>query len=288
MAAVFGNLWRMRAVGAVALVLFAGITAMGFATDSLETECQVESNYFCIKVREREIEGRSVRTLALDRLVHSYVDLDDPTFFVYGYEKIFADIATMVGHSKPQFSALYIGGGGYSMPRFLELAYPESRQEVIEIDPAVTRVAHEYLGLPRDTSIIMHHNDARMKIPELERGSYDLVIGDAFNDVSVPYHLTTMEFNEQVKQLLTEDGIYAVNVVDQYHSGGFLRAVVTTLRASFPHVHLLADSKDFEADNRFTFVVAASMQPIAYADVYFASHARARRSRTDFDAAGRA
>ena len=276
MAVVFGNLWRMRVVGAVALVLFAGITVMGFATDSLETECQVESNYFCIKVREREIEGRTVRTLALDRLVHSYVDLDDPTFFVYGYEKIFADIATMVGHSKPQFSALYIGGGGYSMPRFLELAYPESHQEVIEIDPAVTRVAQEYLGLPRDTSIIMHHYDARMKIPELEHGRYDIVIGDAFNDVSVPYHLTTMEFNEQVKQLLTDDGIYAVNVVDQYHSGGFLRAVITTLRATFPHVYLLADSKDFEADNRFTFVVAGTMQPLTYADVYFANHAEGR------------
>ena len=60
-----------------------------------------------------------MRTLTLDRLIHSYVDLDDPTFFVYGYEKIFADISTMVGYSKPQFSALYIGGGGYSMPPLL-------------------------------------------------------------------------------------------------------------------------------------------------------------------------
>ena len=272
MAVAFGNLWRMRVVGAVALLLFAGIAGMGFATDSLETECQVESNYFCIKVREREIEGRTVRTLALDRLIHSYVDLDDPTFFVYGYEKIFADVATMVGHSKPRFSALYIGGGGYTMPRFLEQAYPQSRQEVIEIDPAVTRVTHEYLGLPRDTTIITHNQDARIKIPELQPGRYDIVIGDAFNDVSVPYHLTTFEFNEQVKQLLTEDGIYVMNVVDQFHSGSFLRAVITTLRASFPYVYLLADSRDFEEDNRFTFVVAGAMQPFTYAEVYFASH----------------
>lgn len=276
MAVVFGNLWRMRVVAAAGLVLFAGVTAMGFATDSLETECDVESNYFCIKVREREVEGRTVRTLALDRLIHSYVDLDDPTFFVYGYEKIFADIATMVGHSKPRFSALYIGGGGYTMPRFLELEYPESRQEVIEIDPAVTRVTHEYLGMPRDTTIITHNRDARLKIPELETGMYDIVIGDAFNDVSVPYHLTTMEFNEQVKRLLTDDGIYVVNVVDKFHSGGFLRAMVTTLRASFPHVYLFADSKDFEDDNRFTFVVAGAMQPFTYADVYFANHEEGR------------
>ena len=276
MAVAFGNVWRMRVVGAVALVLFAGIAGMGFATNSLETECQVESNYFCIKVRAREIEGREVRTLTLDRLIHSYVDLDDPTFFVYGYEKIFADIATMVGHKKPQFSALYIGGGGYTMPRFLEVSYPESRQEVIEIDPAVTRVTHEYLGMPRDTAIITHNRDARLKIPELEHGSYDIVIGDAFNDVSVPYHLTTMEFNEQVKQLLTDDGIYVVNVVDKYHSGGFLRAVITTLQASFPHVYLLADSDHFKEDNRFTFVVAGALQPITYADVYFASHGQGR------------
>ncbi|MCY3545208.1 MAG: fused MFS/spermidine synthase [Chloroflexota bacterium] len=276
MAIVFGNLWRMRIVGAAGLVLFAGVAAMGFATDSLQTECQVESNYFCIKVREREVDGREVRTLALDRLIHSYVDLDDPTFFVYGYEKIFADVSTMVGHDKPQFSALYIGGGGYTMPRFLQTTYPQSRQEVIEIDPAVTQVTHEYLGMPRDTAIITHNQDARLIIPELEAGRYDIVIGDAFNDVSVPYHLTTMEFNEEVKRLLTDDGIYAVNVVDKFHSGGFLRAVVTTLRASFPHVYLLADSDNFVEDNRFTFVVAAAMQPFTYADVYFASHAQGR------------
>jgi spermidine synthase len=276
MAAVFGNLWRMRVVGAVAVALFAGIAGMGFATDSLETECQVESNYFCIKVRDREMEGRTVRTLTLDRLIHSYVDLDDPTYFAYGYEKIFADISTMVGQAKPEFRALYIGGGGYTMPRFLEQAYPESRQEVIEIDPAVTQVTHEYLGMPRDTTIITHNKDARLKIPELEHGSYDVVIGDAFNDVSVPYHLTTLEFNEQVKRLLKDDGIYVVNVVDKFHSGGFLRAVVATLQSSFPHVYLLADSRDFEEDNRFTFVVAGALQPFTYADVYFASHEEGR------------
>ena len=69
MAVVFGNMWRMRIVGSAALVLFAGIASMGIAGDSLKSECQVESSYFCIKVREREIEGRAVRTLALDRLI---------------------------------------------------------------------------------------------------------------------------------------------------------------------------------------------------------------------------
>ena len=124
MAIVFGSLWRMRVVGAVALVLFAGIAGMGIA--EIHSNQSARWKQLLLHQGQGTRDRRSeVRTLTLDRLIHSYVDLDDPTFFVYGYEKIFADISTMVGYSKPQFSALYIGGGGYSMPRFLELAYPE-------------------------------------------------------------------------------------------------------------------------------------------------------------------
>ena len=278
MAVVFGGLWRLKAAAVAGLALFGAIAAIGIAVDALQTECDVESNYFCIKVGEREEDGREVRTLVLDRLVHSYVDLDDPTFLVYRYERIMADIGTMVGQSDPHFSALYIGGGGYSMPRFLDYAYPQSRQEVIEIDPAVTQVVHEYFGLPRDTAIITHNMDARMKIPELAPQSYDIVFGDAFDDVSVPYHLTTREFNEQVKRLLTDDGVYVMNVVDKYLSGEFLRAIVVTLQATFPHVYLLVDgdAEQLMRDDRYTFVVAGTMSPLSYSDVYFATHKAGR------------
>lgn len=271
-AIAYGGLWRMRIRSAIMLALFAGIAALGIIGGSLETECQRESGYFCIKVREREVEGRTVRTLTLDQLIHSYVDLDDPTFFVYGYEKIFADIATMVAHHNPQFNALFIGGGGYTMPRFLEHAYPESRLEVIEIDPEVTEMAHLYLGLPSATSIITYNRDARLVIPNLPPDHYDIIIGDAFNDVSVPYHLTTLEFNEHVRSLLTDEGMYVVNVVDKMHDGGFLRAFVNTLQATFPHVYVLRANQEWDDDNRYTFVVVGAQHTLTYSDVYFASH----------------
>ena len=88
------------------------------------------------------------------------------------------------------------------MPRLVEEVYPDSTVEVIEIDPEVTEVAHQYLELRRDTSIITYNIDARMKMPELTGGRYDMIVGDAFNDFSVPYHLTTLEFNERVKEVL--------------------------------------------------------------------------------------
>ena len=127
----------------------------------LASECRRETNYFCINVNELEMDGRSVRELLLDRLVHSYSDLDDPSRLVYGYERTYAGAISPLLERKPAFDAFFIGGGGYTFPRYLEAIAPESHLVVAEIDPQVTEAAHLWLGLSRDTSIEIHNMDAR-------------------------------------------------------------------------------------------------------------------------------
>ena len=51
-----------------------------------------------------------------------------------------------------------------------------------------------------------------------DKKQYDLIFGDAFNDFSVPWHLTTREFNEKLKKMLTPDGVYMINIIDVYES----------------------------------------------------------------------
>ncbi len=268
MAVVFGELWRTARIRGAALGLaFAAVLALSVFGDALESGCTRESNYFCIKVRARDIDGREVRILYLDALLHSYVDTKDPLFLHYSYEKVFGELATMAAHRDRQLDTLFIGGGGYTMPRFMEVSFPNSNLEVLEIDPLVTDVATEYLALPPDTRIETQSEDARTAMQRLPDGKYELIVGDAFDDVSVPYHLTTLEFNEMVRGLLAEDGLYAVNVVDWMHSGQFLRSMVHTLRLSFPHVYVLRDDSDWDSDERYTFVVAASSAPLEYADI---------------------
>ena len=148
------------------------------------------------------------------------------------------------------------------MPRFLEAMYPRSSLEVVEIDPEVTEIATIYLGLSEGTRIVTYNEDARTRLQQLDEGRYEMVMGDAFNDVSVPYHLTTREFNEQVRDLLTEDGIYAVNIVDRMDGGRFLRSFVHTMRQTFTHVYVIRDDTRWTSDDRYTFVVAGSDGPI--------------------------
>ena len=271
MAILFGDLWKVRykALAVFAIAVTAASAVLTFQYDWVDSGCDEESNYFCIKVREREIEGHRVRTLTLDQLLHSYVALDDPTFLVYGYEKITADFVALQDHRGDNPNVLFIGGGGYTMPRLIEVRYPDWNVEVIEIDPEVTEVAHAYFALPRNTSISTYNVDARMKANDLADGNYDMVVGDAFNDFSVPYQLTTHEFNQRVEELLSPNGIYIVNIVDNLEIGNFLRAYVNTMRHTFDYVYVLRDDDLWDQDDRpnVTYVVVGSSQQITLDDL---------------------
>ncbi len=263
-----GRLWKIPLKLVAALVLVAGIGGFAFTQHPLETSCTTESNYFCIRVSLKELDdGSEVRVLALDRLVHSYAKPPEPTYLHYGYQHVFANVVEAYTKDRPDFNSLFIGGGGYELPRYLDAVYPDALVEVIEIDPAVTLTAKDYLGLARAPEIITYNEDARMALPRLPDDYYDVVVGDAFNDLSVPYHLTTHEFNQEVKRVLRDDGVYTINLVDAPNPGRFLRAFMHTLRSSFNYVGVVPVAVDLTFDDRTTSVVVASDRPIQQNDL---------------------
>ncbi|MBE2235760.1 MAG: fused MFS/spermidine synthase [Anaerolinea sp.] len=260
MGLIFLGAGRRRALVAAALVVALGL-AGAQAAGWLASRCTLETNYFCIRVREEQRDGRPVRVLVLDRLVHSYSSLEDPTLLVYGYEQLYAQLVRYQAQAGGDPSALFIGGGGYTFPRAMEALYPDSAIDVIEIDPGVTQVAHDLLGLSRDTRIRSFNEDARLVMQRPPDQRYDLIMGDAFNDFSVPYHLTTHEFNRRVRAWLDEDGLYLVNIIDG-PTANFLRAYTRTLRESFDYVYLAPTQAAWRETPRSTFVVIASDTPL--------------------------
>lgn len=226
-----------------------------------------ESNYFAIQVYDAE-EMENTRILALDNLVHSYVSGDDVTELIYDYETVYAAIVRRTAPNDVGLRSLFIGGGGFVFPRYMEAAYPVAGIDVAEIDPAVKLAAQRALYLPPDneTRVTTHAMDARNFVDDLLRGgvhgSYDFIFGDAFNDLSVPYHLTTLEFTAKLGDLLKPAGVYMINIIDIYREGlgRFLGAFVATSRQSFPYVYVFSSSSDGPTDERDTFVVVCSRQ----------------------------
>ncbi len=263
---IFGRRWQP--ILAVALILAAGSVVV-YQGGWLSGPCLRETNYFCIKVREETRDDEPVRVLILDRLVHSYTSLNDPTKLVYGYEQMYAEATAYRAERDDHLRALFIGGGGYTFPRYMDTIYAGSDVHVIEIDPGVTQVAHDLLGLDPETDIVTYNMDARIFLEREPTQVYDLVIGDAFNDFSVPYHLTTKEFNDRVRAWLADDGLYLVNMIDGGR-GDFLRAYTHTLRQTFQYVYLAPSVENWRQTARTTFVLIATDVPLnldAFAEI---------------------
>jgi spermidine synthase len=74
-----------------------------------------------------------------------------------------------------------------------------------------------------------------------EEEGYDFIFEDAFNDLSIPYHLTTREFAVELKRLLKKDGLLLTNVIDRFEKGSFLPSYIRTLGEVFGRddVHLI-------------------------------------------------
>src|SRR5437879_8434377 len=137
----------------------------------------------------------------------------------------------------------------------------------MEIDPGVTQTVYEQLGVDKQTTNITTYNvDGRLMLNQLAQtnaGQYDLIIGDAFNDLSIPYHLTTREFDAQLKRLLKDDGFYLALVIDKLRGGKFMPAYTSTVLQVFPAVQVMADAEPWQSTAPSTYVVAAGNQAVA-------------------------
>jgi spermidine synthase len=219
-----------------------------------------ESDYYTIKLTKTTGTDRKtpLQAMVLDNLIHSYVALDNPFHIEYEYERIYAEVLKWLYSSDSAFKSLTIGGGGYTFPRYMEASFPAAKIDVVEIDPQVTRVVYQHLGLPQQSRIRTFNTDGRWFVMNC-RDKYDLIFTDAFNDLSIPYHLTTKEFVEQLRDTLGPKGILMSNVIDNFQKGAFLPSFMKTLAAVFgeDNVHLISVSPDFANLKISTFIVIA-------------------------------
>jgi len=240
------------ALGILALSVMVAVPSILWASDW--TTCERESAYFCIRVDDL---GPGTRVMALDHLAHSVNERDDPQRLHSPYLALIDEIARARFGTRGPDSAFFIGGGAYTLPRAWHARWPEARLTVAEIDPVVTELAAARLWVdPADFEI--RHADARLAL-NAEAEPFDAIIGDAFADISVPTHLVTDEFHEQIAARLSQRGFYAMNVVDLLRRPRFLASLGETLQRRFKVVEFwIARDAIRPGEARTTWIVLAS------------------------------
>jgi spermidine synthase len=215
----------------------------------------VESPYSCLNVRPGYSSGG--RILWINREQHSYIDLDNPAHLEWEYTQTFGDVADVAWPGSGRLDALHVGGGGFTMPRYLQAVRPGSASTVLELDPGVVRIGREQLGQRTSARLEVRQGDARIGIRTVPSNSIDFVVGDAFSDLTVPWHLTTREFVAEIDRTLRPDGVYVMNVIDEAPFR-FLRAEIATLRERFEWVTAMSATSTFTGGFADNVVLAAS------------------------------
>ncbi len=234
MAFFAGSATASPATQATELMGIGGLAAMSIlGTVAIDSPCETQTSYYCLSVIE-EADDATRKVLVLDDLRHSYVDIDDPTLLSFWYVRRLVEAIEAAPASN---DIVYLGGGALTIPRYVRATQPGTTQTVFEIDGELIEVVENQMGLdrnqPEPIGIVV--GDARLSLDDVADDSADIVIGDAFGSRSVPFHLATEEFIEEVERVLRSGGTYAANIID----GGeqrFLAAEAATLARVFDHV----------------------------------------------------
>jgi spermidine synthase len=246
---------RTGAVIAVIALVGAGLTTL------VPNPCDVETAYHCAKV-EVDPARTGGRLLLLNSARHSFVDLADHRYLEFAYAQwmgAFIDVYRPAGQA---LRALHIGGGGFTLPRYLDATRPGSFSRVLELDGGLVALDQAELGVVPGPNLDIVVGDARISLAKQSSADVDLVIGDAFGHLAVPWHLTTREFVTEVRRVLTPDGAYALNVID-YPPASLIRAEVATVMTVFRHVALVAPPYAVAGQSGANFVILASNSPLA-------------------------
>ncbi|MFF0412189.1 spermidine synthase [Kitasatospora sp. NPDC004745] len=205
-------------------------------------------------------------SLLIDGAPQSLVDLADPTHLGFEYQRRLGHLIDLAAPPGRPLTVLHLGGGALTLARYVAATRPRSRQQVAEIDTALTELVRTELPLERGWQIKVRGADARSVLERTPEGSVDLVITDVFSGARTPAHCTTVEFTALAARALAPGGRYAANIADG-SALRFARSQVATLGAVFPELCLIADPAVLRGKRFGNLVLAAGHDPLPLADL---------------------
>ena len=206
-------------------------------------------------------------TLLVDGTAQSHVDLADPTHLEFEYLRRIAHLVDALDPPPPApLTVLHLGGGAWTLPRYVAATRPHSAQQVVELDAALVELVRTRLpadGLELDVRVA----DARAGLAAVPAGGYDAVVLDVFAGARIPAHLTSVEFVRLVARALRPGGVYVANLADGAGGGpagaalSFARRQVATAAAVFGGTAVVAAPDVLHARRFGNLVLVAGSDP---------------------------
>ena len=201
------------------------------------------SGYTAVIEADRFVPGSF--QLVVDGTPQSHVNLDNPSELFFEYIQRMGHVIDRIGMPGEPLTAVHLGAGALTLPRYVEATRPGSRQQVIELEPELVELVRAELPWSNKASIRVRYGDARdvvSRLPAGLTGSVDLLVIDIFSGARTPAHVTSIEFYRAACALLAPHGVVLVNVADG-PGLAFARAQAATLLEAVGSVAVLAETQ---------------------------------------------
>lgn len=208
-----------------------------------------------------DVDRERAWLLTVDGAPQSYVDLDAPDHLEFEYARRLGHVVDGAAREGVPLDVLHLGGGALSLPRYVAVTRPGSRQDVVEADGGLVALVAEHLPLPEGSGVTVHTSDARAWLEAAPTASADLIVGDVFGGSRVPAHLTSLAYAREVRRVLRPGGTYAANLADGAPFA-FLRGQLATFAAVFPELALVAEPAVLRGRRFGNTVLVASAEPL--------------------------
>lgn len=212
-------------------------------------------------------------TLLVNGVPSSSLDLADPTWLDFEYMQQMAAFLDQVPAGP--LTAVHLGAGGCTLPRWLEAVRPGSSQLAVDVDAELVRLVRDWFDLPRAPRLRLRAQDARAALEGLPDHSADIVIRDVFAGDGTPPALCTIEFVQHVARVLRPGGLYLANCADRPPLR-MARAEATTVAAVMADVALVAEPAQIKG-RRYGNLVVAGIPAAGFASLGSPPLARALR-----------
>lgn len=254
----FQTLWMPVVVAVLALLVMNGPLRAAAPGSVLLYDDDSAYNY--IQVQE-DANGYRYLYLNEGQGIHSQWH---PT--IYGDQRTWSFFLTGPYFNAPPYlpdqveSLAIIGLAGGTIARQYSYVYGDIPIDGIEIDPDIIRVGEQFFGLDELPNLTTYAQDGRYMLNQLDR-RYSLIAVDAYRPPYIPWHLTTVEFFEEVRERLSDTGVVTVNVGRTDTDRRLVDALTSTLLRVFPAVHAM------DVPQSFNTILVATQYPTSDANL---------------------
>lgn len=189
-----------------------------------------ESIYNYLQVKENE-ESVILSTNVLAGVQSIKMKNEELTGMYYDYALA---APFMAGLAENDGDVLILGLGTGTFATMCDKYFPGTHVEGVEIDEKIANLATEYFDLPETVDVSVYDGRAYLQTEKM----YDVIMVDAYQDITIPFQMSTVEFFTQVKDCLKPDGVMVVNLnMTSAEDGSINQYLCQTIASVFPNVY---------------------------------------------------